>query len=307
MPNQRWVEMLKKLMRRRWRDDSNHSDRSSLPLWKPSWLESHLFKIRDRINSGRIERVVRQHNLEDFDIYHFEGGIDPYRDGRWVKRLAAKGKHIVSFYHGTDLRERGLIEEVYRNSSLHLTSELDLLDKIPGMKYLPLPVDTEAISPAHPPSGDFIRIGHSARNRFKGTEIVIKVVEDLRRSYPVELVLMVNIPHSQVLKIKSTCHIYIDQLTDRGGWGYGASSLEALAMGIPTVTLINPFVERFLGDHPFINANVNTLRDVLIKIIENPHLREESGRKGREWVVRNHSIEAVMDKLYGYYQELGWI
>lgn len=311
MPNRWWVNRFKMLFQRSLLPFASNEAFSSseVRFWRASSrVEELVIKLRDAINGPRIERLIREYDLESYDIYHFEGGIDPYRDGRWVRRLASRGKRIVCFYHGNDLRQRGLIHSVHQYSQLNLTSEIDLLTALPNMKYLYLPIDVEAISPVeHPVEVDPIRIGHAARNRFKGTEAIIKTVKRLESRYPVELILMVNIPHPQLMELKRSCHIFIDQITDQAGWGYGASSVESLAMGIPTVTRINPQVARFLGDHPFLDATEETLERVLTELIENPKMRQEFGQKGREWVRKRHSLEAVMNQLYGYYQELGWV
>ena len=40
----------------------------------------------------------------------------------------------------------------------------------------------------------------------------------------------------EVIRIKENCDIYIDQIHNRGGWGYGMSSIESLSMGLVCMT-----------------------------------------------------------------------
>ncbi len=279
------------------------------PYWRPaSALASLLFRARDVINSPRLNRRIREWGLDDFDVYHFEQGIDPFRDGHWVKKLSGRGKGIVCFYHGSDLRNRGVIETVHRHSRLNLTSEIDLLQQLPGMQYLYLPLDTEAIKPAPREPDGRIRIGHAARNRrLKGSDRIEQVVKGLSQRYPVDWVMIENLPHDQALTVKASCDVFIDQITDAGGWGYGASSVESLAQGIPTLTRINSEVASFLGEHPFVSVTAETLEATLIELIEDPARRRELSEYGQRWVVERHGIDAVMDCLYGYYREAGWL
>ena len=82
----------------------------------------------------------------DYDIYHFEWGLDLYRDCRFAKKISKKNKPIICTYHGQDIRTRGVIKELNQISSLNLTSEVDLLYKHPEIKYLFLPYETEKFS-----------------------------------------------------------------------------------------------------------------------------------------------------------------
>lgn len=279
------------------------------PFWKPtSRLTSILMQFRDFINTSRINTAIANHRLNDYDIYHFEQGIDVYRNGRWIDELAKQDKNIVCFYHGSDIRNRGVMENVHRHSNLNLTSEIDLMSRMSGMKYLFLPLDTDAIKPDPRPPDDRIKISHAARNRyFKGTDIIESIVMELKKTYPIDWVMIENVSHSEALKLKSQSDIFIDQITDKGGWGYGASSVESLALGLPTISLINPNVASFLDSHPFISASAENLRTELIKLIEDKRLRLDYGGKGRDWVVKHHSINSVMDVLYGYYRDVGFL
>jgi len=307
MPTQNWVKKLRKTASGVGRVSSDSNLEGSPPFWKPeSAAEAFWFRFRDVLNGSRIRKGIVEWGLDDYDLYHFEQGIDPFRDGRWVKSLSRKGKGIVCFYHGTDLRNRGAIRPVHEVADLNLTSEIDLLSRIPGMRYLYLPLDTDHICPNPRVLDGRIRIGHAARNRkMKGSDHIESVVRRLSNKYPVEWVMIENVPHDQAIELKSKCDIFIDQITDIGGWGYGASSVESLALGIATVTLINDEVSDFLGEHPFINADFNSLEVVLIGLLEDEAKRQAVAENGRKWVVKRHGIDSVVDVLYGYYNDAG--
>ena len=277
------------------------------PIWKPANIAEKLFfQARDSLWAPRIYRAIEEYQLMDFDIYHLEGGLGFFRDGRMIRKLKTMGKGIVCSYHGTDLRQRGVIAEIDALSDLNLTCELDLVSRHPRMNYLFLPIDTSRFIPREH-RGTAQRIGHAPTSRyFKGSDRIIRVCKELERELGVRLVLIEKKPHQEALRLKNSCDIFIDQISNLGGWGYGMNSLESLSMGIPTCTNMVPQYEEFLPDHPFINVNGHNLKERLIQLIQNSELRREKGREGREWARRHHDIQVVMDQLYGYYHKLGW-
>jgi len=278
------------------------------PTWKPANLAEKLFfKARDALWAPRIYRAIEAHQLLNFDIYHLEGGLGFFRDGRVVKRLKAMGKKIVCSYHGTDLRQRGVIQEIDSISDLNLTCELDLRSRHPRMQFLFLPIDTTRFTPREH-RGKARHIGHAPTSRyFKGSLKIIEVCRELEKEFGVRLVLIENKSHAEALRLKHSCDIFIDQIADLGGWGYGMNSLESLSMGIPTCTHIVPQYEEFLPDHPFINVDKQGLKEQLSRLIQDPKLRRKKGWEGREWVVRHHDIRVVTKQLYEYYRQLGWL
>lgn len=308
MPSRPWVHSFRRTLNRLQSLPNLLDLEGNPPYWKPASIwEEWLYRLRDSVNTPRILNAIRRWSLDDYDIYHFEQGIDPFRNGRWARELARRGKHIVCFYHGTDLRNRGVIREVHRVSGLNLTSEIDLLPRLPAMKYLYLPIDTDELHPNPRPPDGRIHIGHAARNRsLKGSDVIEAAVRRLAHRYPVDWVMIENMPHDEALRIKATCDIFIDQITDKGGWGYGASSIESLAMEMPTLTLINPHTAAFLGEHPFVSVSSETLERELVGLIEEPERRRKLGKQGREWVIRRHGLDSVMNALYAYYHEAGW-
>ena len=276
------------------------------PMWQPGGLpERCFFKLRDGLNRGRIMSFIEEHGLDDYDIYHLEQGMGFFRDSRVVKSWAEKGKKILCFYHGNDVRNHGILPDIHALARLNLTSELDLLDKFPGIRYLFLPVDTDQVKPVSR-QNDKLKIVHATRSRYnKGSDFIIETVKKLAEKYPVEMALIENVPHDKCMRIKAECDICIDQIADKGGWGYGMSSVESLAQGTATCTYLNPQYEEFIPDHPFVNVNYDNLAEKLIPLIEDADYRKEMADQGREWVVKTHSIDAVMEQLYGYYTEYG--
>jgi len=274
-------------------------------FWKPSPPERLLMSLRNAVWAPRVERAAEEFDLWDFDIYHFEGGMSFFRDGRDVSRLKAAGKKIVSNYHGLDLRMRGAIRPVWDATDLHLTCEFDLFRRYPELEYLFLPFDADSVPPCSP-EGDVVRICHAPRIRsVKGTDAIVSAVEDLSRTVPVEMVLIENMPHTEAMKLKASCHIAVDQIAD-GDMGYGVNSLETLSMGIPTVTNLSAAYQEFIPDHPFSLATPDTLKSVLRELVLNEDLRERYSSSGPPWIRKRHHWKSVARRIHGMYRELGW-
>ena len=274
------------------------------PVWKPSsYLESAYFNLRDWIWSFYIEPSIKDFQLDLYDIYHFEWGLDMYRDSRFANRL--KNKKIICTYHGQDLRTRGVIPLMDQISHLNLTSELDLLEKHPNINYLFLPIDTSKYK-CKTKVNDVIRICHSPTNRYyKGSDKIIDVCNQIaNENRNVEFILIENKSQEETIQIKSSCDILIDQIYNRGGWGYGMSSVEALAMGLCCATELNQEYEDFIPGHPFININEQNIYKKLSSIVSDPDMIGDIKQKSRSWVESKHDIHIVGEELYNYYGKI---
>ena len=305
-PDKRWIIWGRTLLQRLRGSPPEKELEGAPPFWTPGGaLETLFFNLRDRLISGKVYRFFGEYNIWDYDLFHLEQGMGFFRDCRMMLKLKSHGKKFACFYHGNDIRNRGVIPAIHQISDLNLTSELDLLEKYPGIKYLFLPIDTEKVKPIKR-DNERLKIAHATRSRYnKGSDFIISTVKELEKEYPVEMILIENQPHQRCMEIKAKCDIYIDQIADKGGWGYGMSSVESLAQSIPTCTYLNPRYLQFIPDHPFVNVNYDSLKDELVKLIQDPDYRKEKAQSSRRWVVKTHDIERVMDKLYEYYSEAG--
>ncbi len=266
-------------------------------------LETLYIGLRDQWRSLEFSRLTKKYDLCGFDIYHFHGGIDFFRDSRWVRELHRRGKPIVCHYHGPDIRSRGIVKAVDEASSLNLTSEFDLLALHPNLKYLAIPYDCSAL-PSTAALGRKIRIIHAPSNpAAKGTHLIEPVLAQLSRERDIEYAIFTGKKRSFILEEKARSHIAIEQIGNFGGTGYGVNSLETLAMNIPTVTEFTPEYAAFLPDHPFVLADKETLHDVLLTLIDDEEIRTSAGKRGRQWVEQNHSYAAVWERMRHYMRE----
>ncbi len=306
MPDKAWVRRLRELLRAT-RVNTSQPVVGKIPYWNPGFLERLLFSARDRFLWPQIERAIHRYDLGSFDIVQLDGGLDFTRDSRFVHDAVRRGCHISAFYHGSDFRTRGVIPVVDELAELRMTSEWDLLEFDPRLKYLYLPFPTATYPLRKYRFHSPIRICHASRNQYKGTTFVERAIEELSKKYPIEYVLLRDLSHDEALHRKYESDIFIDQLTNAGGWGYGMSSVEALAMGLPVITNIPEIMQRRLGAHPFVQATTETITPILEELIQNEARCAVLVQQGREWVQQRHDIQTVADQLYGYYREVGWM
>ena len=276
------------------------------PLWRPEgFFDSSFFKFKDWLWKPKIEKAIKEYDLFDYDVYHFESGMDFLKNEFFVKQLNYLGKKIICHYHGEDLRSRGVMPYIDKLADLNLTNEVDLLSKHPNIEYIFLPFDTSPFNVKDTIS-DILKISHAPTNRFyKGSDHIIKVCEKLENQGKIKFDLIENLPHSQAMERKSKSDIFIDQLGNKGGWGYGMNSVESLSMGICTLTEMNDAYDSFIPDHPFVSIKEQTLESEIETLIRNRNRILEFGKKGREWVQKYHDIKQVSNTLYGYYKKIG--
>lgn len=290
---------------KRWRD----SKIGELKYYKPkNFLEAAFFRFRDFKNRGKITSFIDNYKLYNYDIYHFDGGMDLFRDLRFAKELKKRGKKIVCCYFGSDLRTRGIFKELDEMSDLNLTVEYDHLELYKDLNYIYFPFDVNKYA-YNFNSAQKIKIIHSPTNRvFKGTNKILDIIEELKREKDFEFLLIENTEREKLLKLKSGCNLAIDQIGgEMGGTGYGKNSIENLAMGLPTITEFTDDYLKIIPDNPFISCNTKNLKDTLKRIIENPVILKQFSENGRKWAEKYHSFESVNYSLMELYIKKGII
>ncbi len=269
-------------------------------------IEKIYFELNDRSRKKRIDALIEELNLNDFDIIHYDGGLDFYRNASQAVKWKKMGKKIVCCFFGSDLRIRGLIKEIDEISDLNITSEFDHLALKKDLHYLFYPYDISELPDKIPNESDTVRIVHSPTNRkYKGTGLIISVIEKIKKERKIEFVLIENKPREFVLAEKSKSDICIDQVGGTmGGTGYGKAGIESLGMEVPTITNMSKEYFEWFPENPFVVCNnEKELYNSLIELIDSKELREEKGRKGKEWVVDYHGFENVNKKLYQLYKD----
>lgn len=142
-----------------------------------------------------------------------------------------------------------------------------------------------------------VKIIHTPNHRsFKGTEFLVKAVEELKQEgFLVELILLENIQNEKVREIMQEVDILAEQFI---AIAYSLSGIEGMASGLPVLAnLTNETYTNtmrrysFLGECPVLSTKPETIKENLKILITNPDLREELGKVGRKYVEKYHSYK----------------
>jgi hypothetical protein len=147
-------------------------------------------------------------------------------------------------------------------------------------------------------------IAHApTRQIVKGTKFIETSIATVRQAHPnVAYRRVEGMPHESALTMYATSDIVIDQL--RIGW-YGNLSLEAMSLGKPVVAYIREDLVKYLPQPlPLINANPESLTDVLASLVTNKEMREEVALAASQFVKEFHSSKAVGESLLNVYSEV---
>ena len=278
------------------------------PTWNVGFWQKSFFYVRDIIWAPMIFAAIKRYNLDDFDIYHIEGGHGLLRMFPWpLNQWKAQGKKFVINYHGADMRTRGVFPWIDALADINTSSELDLMERHPKMDYVFLPFNVDNFTTTFN-SGHPLRICHATRDRYwKGSDAIIEACQKLEKSHGIIFDLIENQPYQETLRRKALADIYIDQVANLGGWGYGMNSVEALSMGVACATNLLQQYEAFIPDHPFCNVSKASLYEDLVAFVENPDKIATLKKSGRAWVEKTHSIQAVIKQVYKLYERENWV
>lgn len=267
-------------------------------------------------------------------FFSFTGTPDRLlEDVLWLRRL---GKKVFMTFQGCDVRDRFFCErsfptsacaecdnhascnEQFNEEKRFISSMVaehashvyalnpDLVHACPTAEFLPYSsVDPKEWTPAGS-SGSAdgrVRILHSPSSRsIKGTKYVLSAVEHLKsKGYPVDLMLVENIPWAQVKQYYSRADIVVDQLLV--GW-YGAFAVECMALGKPVLCYLRHddfSCVSFRDELPLVSTSKETLVDDLIKLIEDATLRKELGEKSRAFAETHHDPLRIAEKVVADY------
>lgn len=136
----------------------------------------------------------------------------------------------------------------------------------------------------------------------KGSNYIVKALEELSVEFDFEFLLLHNIPREEVLNKIQQCDIFIDQIIL---YGHGSAAMEAMSSGKPVVANIgtNLYEFGFPKSCPIVSANPDTIKSVLKRLLENATLRHEIGIASRAYMEEFHETKKVSAILLDYYKE----
>jgi hypothetical protein len=272
-------------------------------------------------------RAVRAH-----DVIHFYFGqsfLPRQLDARWLPRL---GKRVVIEFLGSDVRMPSV--EARRNpyyvpieweDDAQATRLMRLWSRVtqghvivgdhsldaylaphfPHIHVIGSRVNVRGLVPTPPdPRARRMRVVHSPTHlAAKGTEFVRRATAELAASgAPIDYVEVQGLSHPQALEVYRSADLIVDQLCSGG---YGVFAAEGLALAKPVVCYLLPEIEAtYPSDLPIINANPNTIRDVLAEWVDRPQDRNDRGLASRAYAERVHDHRAVARRMLDAYETL---
>jgi len=233
--------------------------------------------------------------IEWADVYNFQAGTELLPGG-------APRKPVVKTYHGSEYRKHWGRENAQAKArgwaQTCLTVDLSQFGAtwigraMPDLSHMYSP--DPGFHVAHAAAPD--RHGKGKRDR-KGTTIVQAALAGLK---DVTFDIFHDVPNDECLRRKAKAHLYVDQLGPYS-MGYGTSSLEAWALGVPVVSeapdeVLDLMRERF-GRLPFAPCHdADSLRRCIVKFRDSPELRARWAIAGRRYVKRWHSPVFVAER-----------
>lgn len=289
------------------------------------WIEAQSANVRRCLEAG-------------FDIFHFWNRSFFFNydyaklSGLDIPILKAHGRKIVYRFTGFDLRLPSLDIKVNPHSPSRY-GYVHPYDEAHQRAYLGLVQDyAERLVVQDPEMGQFCAtakviprgldlkqwsfVGITPTDRplivhapsigvVKGTRFVLKAVEELRdEGLSFEFKLIQGLPHAAAQEWYHKADVIVDQLLIGAT---GVLTLEGWALGKPVVVnlrdeLFKPFYQT--NELPVANANPDTIKDVLRRLIKDYEWRHHLSLAGRSNVEKFHDIETIVNQHIELYDEV---
>jgi glycosyltransferase involved in cell wall biosynthesis len=174
----------------------------------------------------------------------------------------------------------------------------DVVDELSDT-YTPSDINRKEIIIGHFPTGG----GNN-----KNTDEFNWAFNKFNRSDKIKCRIATNLPHKDIIKIKKECTMGFDALW-RGF--HGMTTVENIALGIPTMTGINGCFEQvfknFHQTDTFPFEITNTKEDIfecIKKYKENPELLKTRSKKIRDFAVNTWSYKNIANRIIKEYEKL---
>ena len=177
----------------------------------------------------------------------------------------------------------------------------------PKTTFIPLPIaisTNQQINKSTGPVRIFIGIQRQ-RSALKGTDILLKVAQELQAEYPdrMELVTAENLPYDEYVRRLEGCDILLDQIYS---YTPAMNALQAMSCGIVVISGGEEEQYELLGEHelrPIINTEPeeDSVRAALKDIILHPEHLPELRRQSILYVQRHHEAHKVAARYIAFW------
>lgn len=205
-----------------------------------------------------------------------------------------------------DAQRRRLLETLLPYCDRVFVVNPELAHYVPGACFLPYAnIDVEAFEPYWPRTKGRIFILHAPTDPgIKGTPLILQALENLKKRWPIDVLLVQKKPHPQALQLYAQADLVIDQLL--AGW-YGGFAVETMALGKPVACYLRdgdfdclpPVMRREL---PLCRVHPHTLEEDLERILEQRDHWPEWGERSRAFVLRWHHPRRIAQAMIQAYR-----
>lgn len=290
--------------------------------------------LRTGYNKDSFEKEAKRFCIRKIfhnDIFHFHFGTSLTTDNLDLVYLKELKKKTIMHYWGSEIRqksiagkknpyvvvkdenEKQIIENIKRISSCveHcIVADLELKQYVqnyyPNIHFLRTAIDLNNYS--------FVGVANSTKKKMKivhapthaeakGTRFIIGAVERLKSEFDFDFELIQGMKHEEAKRIYRESDLIVDQLC----FGtYGVLAIESMALGKPVICYLNEeYLESYSANElPIINANPDTIYDVLKQCLKNREGLVEIGLQGRRYIEKYHAVETVTKELVKIYHQL---
>lgn len=134
--------------------------------------------------------------------------------------------------------------------------------------------------------------GSSEWYHSKGFDVTMPILNAIDKKHEcVEVMIFEGVRYDSMIRGKAQCDIWIDEVVTGS---YHRSTLEALALGIPTIVNISPAVHGVItraagaNDIPIVQATIEDLEEKLDWLVEmKAHQRRKMGNDAQAWMHRH--------------------
>jgi len=225
--------------------------------------------------------------LKKADIWH----VNNY----WHRELKSfyNSQKILAQFHSVP--RLGNWHELMKHADACYTINQPLQEKEYKLPALPNVIDPDEYRPIKRSST--IRIAFApttklppAHRSSKGYHEVKKILDDIIRKRAIEIIWIEGKSYRENLRLKQSCHILIDDVVT-GNWH--RTSLEGACFGCAVLNRVKKV--------PFIFANLDTLEEKLLQLIDSPAMLADIQERTRLWVLQNyHAIDTIRKYKLAY-------
>lgn len=196
---------------------------------------------------------------------------------------------------------KGYIEHLQCHVDAFVVQDPEMLSFMPSARVVPRSLELDKWNFVGIEPTDRPLVVHGPSNEHvKGTRFILQACEELKEEgLSFDLKLVKGMAHAEAAEWYRKADILVDQL-HLGA--YGVFSMEGMALGKSVICYYREdLFKPIYGDLPIINANPDSIKDVLRKTIKDFEMRKEYSIRGRAFVEEHHDhvrVAAQMKEVY---------